>query len=322
MTINEDVPGIEIAVQIGGVDATEYEADDAGDEEAACPTLTKFIECVDDALFSLRMRVDDTYDWGYKDHSLSIDVHLDGQWMRARIFNKAGLKATMFDRYKLSSEAVIRGREEVDDRTGQWVLRKFQFSTVKTVDDAKKERVEKDMEVAKNLGVIEVKVMRGTEHGDEAPMNSKVKNKNLELSEKSLKGKAISHGTTLGPAETTVTPRYVDFRNLPEDEGPIAKFRFCYRSREALKREMIIPRTPAPRSPILAALSEAERDRLARERLEQLNETKVKGEGGRPIKREYGEVYDLTQDILPGRPLKMTRLNSGKEIEVVDLTGD
>jgi hypothetical protein len=40
---------------------------------------------------------------------------------------------------------------------------------------------------------------------------------------------------------------------------------------EALKRELIIPRTPPPRSPTLTAMSDAERDRLARERLEQLN---------------------------------------------------
>lgn len=89
-------------------------------------------------------------------------------------------------------------------------------------------------------------------------------------------------------AERVSPRRLVDFRNLPDDGGPIANFRFLYRSRgmslvghvgsllrcrhltDALKREMIIPRSPTPPPPAFAALSAEDLRRLAMERFEQL----------------------------------------------------
>lgn len=64
-----------------------------------------------------------------------------------------------------------------------------------TVEDGRRDRVLRDKDRAKNLGVIEVQVFRiilgeATKFGRRAPMRKE----NLELSEKALKGKAISHG--------------------------------------------------------------------------------------------------------------------------------
>jgi hypothetical protein len=66
------------------------------------------------------------------------------------------------------------------------------------VDDVQSERVEQDREIAKSLGVIEVKVYRGIDQGTHAATARAAKNdqKSFELAEKSLKGKAISHGTS------------------------------------------------------------------------------------------------------------------------------
>ncbi|KAK6825291.1 hypothetical protein PG987_012785 [Apiospora arundinis] len=322
MTINEDVPGIYVSVQINGADVTEYEAPDAGDDDARHPTVTKYIECVDNTHFTIRMGANRAYDWGYLNHALSLQVYVDGHWVIGKIFkNPRGPDAGFFP---LPEESVICGREEINPATNEWELRTFKFASVTTVDEAQHERVKADMKVANKLGVIEVKVMRGIVGAEVVPRPSNIKNNKFELSEKSLKGKAVSHGTNfergtrLGRA-----PKYTDFQPLLEDRGPVAVFRFIYRSREALKREMIIPRTPPPRSPRLEALTDAERDRLARERLEQLKETKVKSEGGAPIKREFGgEHFDLTQDSPPMRPSKRTRLNSGEDVELIDLTDD
>jgi hypothetical protein len=68
----------------------------------------------------------------------------------------------------------------------------------------------------------------------------------------------------------------------------------------------------------------AGRDQLARDRLMQPNDSpKVKTDGERTIKREFGEVYDLTlDDHVPGRPGKITKLSNGQSVEVVDLTED
>lgn len=65
------------------------------------------------------------------------------------------------------------------------------------VDEAQHERVKADMKVANKLGVIEVKVMRGIVGAEVVPRPSNIKNNKFELSEKSLKGKAVSHGTKL-----------------------------------------------------------------------------------------------------------------------------
>ncbi|KAH8156483.1 hypothetical protein CIB48_g11764 [Xylaria polymorpha] len=93
-----------------------------------------------------------------------------------------------------------------------------------------------------------------------------------------------------------------------------------YRSRDALKRELIIPRSPS-RSPALENLTPAERDRLARERLGELRKMKMKREGGTPtIKREFGEVVDLTKDPPKPRATKKTRLEDGRQVDLIDLT--
>ncbi|KAK7948137.1 uncharacterized protein PG986_009023 [Apiospora aurea] len=342
MTINEDVPGIHVAVQINGVDVAEYEAPDAGDEDAPVPTVTKYIECIDNAKFTIRMGVNRAYEWGYRNHALSLQVYVDGHWVIGKLFKSPTAPDAGF--FPPAEETVIRGREEINPSTNEWVLRNFKFASVTTgmtsclprgstggvqltkpslVDEAQQERVKADLKIASKLGIIEVKVLRGIVGGEVVSRPGNIKNNKFELSEKSLKGKAVSHGTNFERGtRLDRAPRYSDFQPLPEDRGPIAIFRLIYRSREALKREMIIPRTPPPRSPRLAALTDAERDRLARERLEQLKGTKVKREGDAPIKREHGEHYDLTQDSAPARPSKRTRLNSGEEVELIDLTDD
>jgi len=55
--------------------------------------------------------------------------------------------------------------------------------------------VKADLKVASKLGVIEVRVMRGIVGGEILARPGNIKNNKFELSEKSLKGKAVSHGT-------------------------------------------------------------------------------------------------------------------------------
>ena len=64
------------------------------------------------------------------------------------------------------------------------------------VDDAAKARVERDAQIAKDLGLIQVRLRFGTEYGrSNVPAVVQVKEKTLDLAEKSLKGKSISHGS-------------------------------------------------------------------------------------------------------------------------------
>jgi hypothetical protein len=68
-----------------------------------------------------------------------------------------------------------------------------------SVDDAPKERIEKDLKTANGLGTIEVKFTRAIEYGPIPARTRDSGGANLtgfELAEKSLKGKAVSHGTS------------------------------------------------------------------------------------------------------------------------------
>ena len=126
MTINEDVPGIHVAVQINGIDVTEYDAPDAGDDDAPHSTVTKYIECVDDTHFTIRMGADRAYQWGYLNHALSLQVYVDGHWVIGKIFkNPNGF-------FPLPEESVICGREEINPSTNVWELRTFKFASVTT----------------------------------------------------------------------------------------------------------------------------------------------------------------------------------------------
>ncbi|RYO87780.1 hypothetical protein DL766_004622 [Monosporascus sp. MC13-8B] len=90
-----------------------------------------------------------------------------------------------------------------------------------SVDDEGRERVIEDSRIAKKLGLIEVEVYRSTSSSSRKPGASSVAMpRSYELAEKSLKGKAISRG-------------------VPYTPGRIMQ--------EALKKELIIPRSPLVR---------------------------------------------------------------------------
>lgn len=319
MAIHEDVPGVEVTVRCHERPLRELEDPNAQDDDApACPTMSKYVECVDDTEFDVSIIVGPDYAWGYRNHVLVASLYIDGEYVRGVVTRSKDVS------YGIHGKPLtIRGAEARNAMTGLWTLSKFKFAAVKTIDDAPKERVEKDLKTAKDLGTIEVKFTRAIEHGPGYHNYSDdVQSRSFELAEKSLKGKAVSHGTSYGNTETVRTPRYVDARNIPEDNGPILVFRFMYRSKDALRRELIIPRSPS-HSPAFENLTPAERDRLARERLNELRGKKIKREDGRVvIKREFGEILDLTQDPPAPRPTKKSRLQTGVEVDVIDLTDD
>lgn len=63
------------------------------------------------------------------------------------------------------------------------------------MEDSDSERIASEKEFASNLGVIEIKVWRCDETGlsNYLPLAKEIEA--IELAEKSLKGRAISHGT-------------------------------------------------------------------------------------------------------------------------------
>ncbi|GAP91855.1 hypothetical protein SAMD00023353_6800100 [Rosellinia necatrix] len=324
MAIHEDVPGIETTVRCQGQPLPELEDPNARDDNDEggpdCPTTSKYIECVNNVEFEVHVRVNADYPWGYRNHVLVASTYVDGEYIRGSVIRNT-------DAHDGCVKFSVRGREMYSNETRSWSMQKFRFATVKTVDDAQKERVENDMKAAKSLGIVEVRFMRAIEQGPSVRANHNVAKTPIalsasgtfELAEKSLKGKAVSHGTSYGIPQWIDTPRWISARDVEEDNGPIVIYRFMYRSKEALKRELIIPRSRSS-SPAFENLTPAERDRLARERLDEIRNAK-KERKGPLVKREFGAVIDLAQDRPAHHPAKKSRGNYG-EVVVIDLTDD
>ncbi|OTA85308.1 hypothetical protein M434DRAFT_164023 [Hypoxylon sp. CO27-5] len=317
MAVLEDVPGIKVTVRINGVDCVEYDDPEAREEEPAQPTSSKYIESPNDAEFTIMVTVDDNYKWGYKNHVLSFNTLVDSNRIQCPIIREGHTLACG------TKTRCIEGKEIFDNETGAWSIHGLKFSAMKIIDGATKERIEKDRVVSDKLGLIEVDVQRCIELGAYTKPFGKslleLEKTSLELSEKALKGKSVSHGTGFSASKPNRAPNFVSTERLSEDSGPIAVFQFKYRSRKALQQELVIPSTPPPQSPTFDKLSEAERDRLARERYEQINEEKhIKKEKMPIIKREFGGTLDLTGD-----DDKLDRLPKARRVsEVINLTDE
>ncbi|KAI0883591.1 uncharacterized protein GGS22DRAFT_167494 [Annulohypoxylon maeteangense] len=300
MAILEELPGVEVTVVVAGRDAVEYDDPDASEQPAGVenyPTSTKYIECIDGTNFSIKYNFTGNYDWSYRNHSLCLRLKADGTYLRGVLIGKHHLVANR-------KVYEVQDRVFYNTETREWQGQKFKFSTVTTVDDVSKDRIRGDMEVAKNLGTIVIEIHRCKILDNSPPPTKAGKASEYELSEKSLKGKAISHGTSLSPPNKIGALRFSETEYL--DKAPIAVFQFHYRSRDALKREMIIPRTPSPSPGArrgIAHMSRAELERLARERLEQLQGGgNVKEERKPAIKKESKRKADAIIDLSDDNP--------------------
>ncbi|KAI8626794.1 hypothetical protein F5Y19DRAFT_466110 [Xylariaceae sp. FL1651] len=308
MAILEDVPGLEVRVQIGSKDATEYDERPATTQQppgpdATCPTVTKYIECISDAEFGIKTIIGDEYEWGYRGHSLRTTIRIDNYPASGTIFTENSSRH--------HCEHVKRGKVAYCQQSRQWRRYKFRFSDVSTTDDCTKEQVAKDLQTARHLGLIQVSLSRCICQGSRPREKRPIKcDQKFELVEKSLKGKAISHGISYSPGEQVATREETITEGLPEDHGPIAVFRFLYRSRDALKQELIIPRSPSPPIALsIAKLPQARIECLAKERLEQLKREKIVKEHRSIVKRELGEVVDLTGYGEASHPTKRCFIN-------------
>ncbi|KAI1428550.1 hypothetical protein F5Y12DRAFT_790008 [Xylaria sp. FL1777] len=294
MAILESVPGVEVTVQIAGKDAIEYEADDEGKlslAKHACPTATKYIEAIDDAKFAVKLAASCEYGWDYQKHALVFKLYIDGNHICSKLIKDSN-----------QGEVTVSCKKAFCLQSRQWKSYNLKFSAITTIDKSHQERLEQDLEVAKRLGHIMVTVHRRimlcrTGVQPKTPLV----NKEFELVEKSMKGKFISHGTTFSSAKKIKTPKMRYTRALPKEKRPIAVFHFLYRSKDALQKSLIIPRSPP--SPSLSSssaqafskLPPGEIERLARERFEQMQRHEGLKNKAKPVKRKLEKIEDLTE---------------------------
>jgi hypothetical protein len=129
MAILKDVPGIEVAMQIDGKDVTEYDPDENEEHclatDTKCPTVTKYIECSDDAEFAIRMTISTDYQWGYKDHSLSLRPRLDGHELAGKLFEQSRCAGN-------AGQLIIADTKAFCPQTQRWNRYKLKFSAIST----------------------------------------------------------------------------------------------------------------------------------------------------------------------------------------------
>ncbi|KAL1855796.1 hypothetical protein Daus18300_010971 [Diaporthe australafricana] len=309
MAIIEEL-GLEVKVKVNGSTAAEYPDEEPDADDNSQGTCSRYVESVDNAAFFVQAGVlpgpkgpKTSQEWFSRsqNHALSFTVAIDGGH---------AVEAVLVDQN--SGPRRLEGIRNTADKT----MRKFRFAPVSIVDDATKTRVATDTKVAQDLGLIRVCVHRvivKTRNLHRSPLTEpELATDRLSLAEKALKGKAISHGTTLSDP-IKCNDKRCDVEYVDPGASPLAVFYFKYRSKEALQQLLIITR---PRSLSIESdvenLSPDEIRRLARERLSQM-----KGNKKRAIAVKNEDDAEVPKS---GRPFKLVRIEGGKK--AIDLTGD
>ena len=115
--------GIEASVIIDGKALTEYDDEDARDEISDYTReVSKYIEAVSDAEFSIGFTVPKSYNFG--GDALSFKINLDGVCIRSIVCREAKLKNLRKDWHVIIAGHQVKNGEE-------WYLRPFKFKDIK-----------------------------------------------------------------------------------------------------------------------------------------------------------------------------------------------
>ncbi|KAK6396689.1 hypothetical protein LTR65_008587 [Meristemomyces frigidus] len=292
MAVTEELPEVEVAIFVDGVALREYEDTDIEEEDR---TVTRYVEATSGKSFQIHLKVETSCK--FFGDCLAFAIYIDGK--------KVGSPIVMEKKCEKDAHTrVTKGMQVSADRN-----RSFVFTSLETVSDGF--TLNDEANLVKELGII--RVMANHEHVNGRSINA---SKNLDVSavgfvsEKAIKGQSVSHGVGFSEAVYHKRSTYKSTTVVPGQPGPFAVYKFHYRSLEALKSLLIIPRTPSP-----PPLEERDITTLTHDELCELQrraraardekETKVK------IKRERA-------DINP-RPRKVARPNANStQLEVDD----
>ncbi|KAK2058785.1 hypothetical protein LY76DRAFT_626262 [Colletotrichum caudatum] len=311
MAVIEGLPGVKVSIRLDKSedDCLEYEDPKPQPTPASRGTAThsisKVIESKDNTNFSVHIEVKDARRWIKGNQALAAAIYVDGNFAIGSIYSENKLQGQVL-------QELVEGVEEASDKPGKSILKPFMFAKIKQVDEGGS-RVAEDLEVVKHLGNIEVIILRVIMNSliDWKPQHVK---SNMELAEKAMKGKNLSHGTGFSKGREVLQPRYWDC-TYPDGEVQLARFIFRCKSNMALQIEGVIPRGPSPElspepQPRNAAdLSQEELQKLAQERLDQL--AMIKLERNIDVKREAGD------DISPRMP-KVYKTTADGAIDLID----
>ncbi|KAI9047563.1 hypothetical protein LZ554_008279 [Drepanopeziza brunnea f. sp. 'monogermtubi'] len=260
MAVTPWVPGLTIAVCIDGTALHEYDDDEdvevkpgLGGEHQASRTTLKYIESTSDKDFVVKVSLGTTFIMDCP--AYHFELFIDGKRMYGTVVAQS-YYASYFSAGRLIrplSFDFSGSIQPAPDIPGRVFLRSFRFSRIETtLDEDKLKDVAEDSRFMKEAGEIKILVHRGGEASTGTSQASAIRaHAPAKVHEKSLKGQAKSHTTSLGPAKEPVPMEYSASEKIDGREYPRAIYQFKYRSIAALKSLLIVPRTPSPEPPII-----------------------------------------------------------------------
>ncbi|KAK4575240.1 hypothetical protein LTR86_001092 [Recurvomyces mirabilis] len=260
MAIVDTAPALEVSILVDGKPLKEHRDDDDPDEEG---TVTRWVEAVNGKNFVVQINAGTAFE--YKAERLECAIYMDGNRVSGPVVSPG--KSTM-----TSTGRVLPGE----------LLEKYRFSDLETVGDGN--MLLREAGSVAQLGSIKVVTSHVKKRGDAFGLSQHVKATTRIVSEKALKGMAISHTVQFEEAVKNRARTYIKTSKVAD--GPT--FMFRYRSREALRMMYIIPRTPtAP------PVEERDFNTLSRDELEELHKQykaiKEKQQAAVKVKRERAD---------------------------------
>ncbi|TIA03376.1 hypothetical protein D6C82_01908 [Aureobasidium pullulans] len=261
MAILDSLPGVEITVVVDGEDLHEYQDTHKKDGE---DTVTSYIEATSGANFAIRIKI--SKDIIYKGDRLDFGVTIDGEYVHGSSMTKECLEKII----------LIEGMP-----VSQGHLKKMKFSELKTVAEEYSASSGNDERV-KTLGSICVTVKHRNTTSFVPRIFAKPAETEKIFSEKDIKGEAMTHSYSFGDEiEVTEASVAVVTEPVPGLKDIAGTYLYHYRSQgptdsqschsslltrsAALKKLLIIPRTPSP-----IPLEDRPEQELSREELAEL----------------------------------------------------
>ncbi|KAH7320998.1 hypothetical protein B0I35DRAFT_204342 [Stachybotrys elegans] len=223
------VPGIHVGVVVGSQQAKTYLNPDGEATRDGIPLRSVFIEARSGEEFQIHVTIDENYRQSKSRPAVLLEVYLDGKYAAGMVSS-----TPLTPPWK----HVFQGSHGTC--AGRIVERRFLFTPIACVEDDDAPVLNPTPVIDRSVGTIRIEASECIRVGDAyvatpAPLDDF---KQLSVSEKGMKGRCLSHSTTLSSGyETSQAPLNVSI----SDAIPRATFEFKYLSRVALQQSMVLP---------------------------------------------------------------------------------
>ncbi|KAF1982251.1 hypothetical protein K402DRAFT_457420 [Aulographum hederae CBS 113979] len=327
MPILPEFPEVEVDVVVGGRPLKEYrdeEEEDAVDDRS-CQRCVRYIEAVSGAQFGIRVRYNPHKNKASTLSEFDISLSVDGRE------NDSGSLSSKNRRF----EKVLRGSSVF--RKGRWTRELLIFAPLDIVNELPGTALgSRSTPKIDELGEITVRLRRVV-LGQKQECTDPKKWNNISMGaigpipEKLLKGKAMTYHVQSSPIESKAP----GFRERTYPDGKrnyFAVVKYKYRSQDALKSLLVIPRSPTPHDVEDRPVEELNAEEM-RQLLRRYKEREQQTEGGGPaikretkMKRERKEMNEneneenMESDATRRVKARRSANVGGRALEVIDLT--